>query len=456
MDAKETRTDELLSEQIPPQNIEAEKAILGSMLTQKEAAGKAIEVLGEGESFYKEAHKKIYEAIVSLFTRNEPADLVTVGEELKKKGNLDAIGGKKYLEILMASVPEVANVEHYAKMVKEKAMLRNLINACDKVRGMSYESREEPDRIVDSAEKIIFSATQERIREEFLPIKSILKDTFRTIEQLYNKKEHITGIPTGYRDLDAKTAGLHNSELIVIAGRPSMGKSSLAASVAEYVGVQEKKPVAFFSLETSKEQLVQRMLCSKARVDAQKVRTGYLSESDWPKLTVAAGKLAEAPIFIDDTPAISVLEIRAKARRLKVEHNIALIIIDYLQLMSSLKRTENRQQEISEITRSLKSLARELDIPIIALSQLSRASETRPDSRPRLSDLRDSGSIEQEADLVIFIFREEYYEPDNPEVRGVAEINIGKQRNGPTGTLRLAFIKEYTRFENLAKRTEQE
>ena len=445
---------EELTARIPPQNIEAEKSVIGSMLVEKEAIGKGIEVLGNEEPFYKEAHKKIYSAIVELFMKNEPVDLVTMTEDLRRKGNLEAIGGTAYLTEMINSVPTAANVEYYAKIVLEKATLRGLINACDEIKNLSYESTEEVDRVVDSAEKIIFSVTQEKIKQDFVPIKHIIKDSFQAIEELYAKKEHVTGIPTGYREFDLRTSGLHGSELIVIAGRPSMGKTSFALGIAHKAGVEEKIPVALFSLEMSREQLVQRMLCSEARVDAQKVRTGYLSESDWPKLTIAAGRLAEAPIFIDDTPAISVLEVRAKARRLKAEHNIALIVIDYLQLMSGSGRIENRQQEISEISRSLKSLARELNVPVIALSQLSRAAEQRPSHKPQLSDLRESGAIEQDADLVAFIFREEYYEPDNPEVRGIAEINIGKQRNGPTGTLQLAFIKEYTRFENLAKRAE--
>ncbi len=453
MCAEVMRKEEMV-ERIPPQNIEAEKSVLGSMLVEKEAIGKAIEVLGNEEPFYKEAHKKIYSAIVDLFVRNEPADLVTVTEELSRKGDLEAIGGTAYLTELINSVPTAANVEYYAKIVLEKARLRGLINACDEIKNLSYESTEEADRIVDSAEKIIFSVTQEKIKQDFLPIKHILKDSFQAIEQLYAKKEHVTGIPTGYRDFDLRTSGLHGSEFIVIAGRPSMGKTSFALGIAQKAGVEEKIPVAIFSLEMSRDQLVQRMLCSEARVDAQKVRTGYLSESDWPKLTIAAGRLAEAPIFIDDTPAISVLEVRAKARRLKAEHSIALIIIDYLQLVSGSGRIENRQQEISEISRSLKSLARELNVPVIALSQLSRAAEQREEHRPRLSDLRESGAIEQEADVVAMLLRPEYYEPDNPAVRGVAEVNIAKQRNGPTGTLQLAFIKEYTRFENLARRVE--
>ena len=453
MCAEGIRKEEIV-EKVPPQNIEAEKSVIGSMLVEKEAIGKAIEVLGNEEPFYKEAHKKIYSAIIELFMKNEPADLVTITEELGRKGDLEAIGGTAYLTELINSVPTAANVEYYAKIVLDKATLRGLINACDEIKNLSYESPEEVDRVVDSAEKIIFSVTQEKIKQDFVLLKHIIKDSFQAIEELYAKKEHVTGIPTGYREFDLKTSGLHGSEFIIIAGRPSMGKTSFALGIAHKAGVAEKIPVAIFSLEMSRDQLVQRMLCSEARVDAQKVRTGYLSESDWPKLTIAAGRLAEAPIFIDDTPAISVLEVRAKARRLKAEHNIGLIIIDYLQLMSGSGRIENRQQEISEISRSLKSLARELNVPVVALSQLSRAAEQRPSHRPQLSDLRESGAIEQDADLVTFIFREEYYEPDNPEVRGIAEINIGKQRNGPTGTMQLAFIKEYTKFENLAKRVE--
>jgi replicative DNA helicase len=453
MSAKLLEKDELL-EKIPPQNIEAEKSVLGSMLIEKAAIGKAIEILGNEVPFYREVHKKIYLSIVDLFMKNEPVDLVTITEELKRKQELEAIGGVGYLTEMINSVPTAANVEYYAKIVKEKATLRGLINACEEIKHLSYETPDDVDKVVDNAEKIIFSVTQEKIKQDFLSIKHIIKDSFQTIEELYAKKEHVTGIPTGYREFDLKTSGLHGSEFIIIAGRPSMGKTSFALGIAHKAGVEEKTPVAIFSLEMSRDQLVQRMLCSEARVDAQKVRTGYLSESDWPKLTIAAGRLAEAPIFIDDTPAISALEVRAKARRLKAEQDIGLIIIDYLQLMSGSGRSENRQQEISDISRSLKSLARELNVPVVALSQLSRAVEQRPDSRPRLSDLRESGAIEQDADIVVFIFREEVYKPEIPELKGMAQINIGKQRNGPTGPLDLAFIKEYTKFENLTRRTE--
>jgi replicative DNA helicase len=346
-------------------------------------------------------------------------------------------------------VPTAANINHYVSIVKEKSILRTLINSATRIVSLCYESDGNVDEVVDSAERFIFEVSSRKSQGSYLHLKEIVKDSIETIDRLYQKKAHVTGIPTGFIDFDIKTAGLQASDLIVIAGRPSMGKSALAIGMAEYAGVVEKIPLAIFSLEMSKEQLVQRMLCSHARVDAHKVRTGYLATSDWPRLTAAAGKLSEAPIFIDDTPAISVMELRAKARRLKAHQDIKLIILDYLQLMRGSSNIENRQQEISEISRSLKALARELNVPVIAISQLSRAVEARTDHRPQLSDLRESGAIEQDADVVVLLLREEYYNPNAEQ--GVAEVIIAKQRNGPVGSLRLAFIKEYTRFENIAR-----
>lgn len=443
---------EISLEKIPPQNIEAEMAVLGSMLIEDEAIPTAVELLDQ-DFFYKDNHKKIFKAILNLYNSNKAVDLITVSDELKRSNLLDEIGGVSVLTDLVNSVPTAANVGHYARIVKEKGILRSLINNGTEIVSLGYESEGNIDEVLDRAERLIFEIGENKKETTFISLKEVIKDSIETIDKLYQKKSHVTGVPTGFIDLDRKTAGLHSSDLIVVAGRPSMGKSAFAVGIAEYAGVVEKTPVAFFSLEMSKEQLVQRLLCSHARVDAHKVRTGYLAPSDWPRLTAAAGKLSEANIFIDDTPAISVMELRAKARRLKSRSNIQLLIVDYLQLMRGTGGTENRQQEISEISRSLKALARELYIPIIAISQLSRAVEMRIDHRPLLSDLRESGAIEQDADVVLLLLREEYYNP-KPENQGIAELIIAKQRNGPVGNIKLNFFQEYTRFENLAQRLE--
>lgn len=440
---------EVSLEKVPPQNLEAEMAVLGSMLIDENAIGVAVETLSS-DSFYKDSHRKIFEAILDLYNANKAVDLITMTNELKKKEALDEIGGASFLTAIVNSVPTAANISHYTNIVKEKSILRTLINNSTRILSMCYESEGNISEVVDNAERLIFEVSDRKPQGSYLHLKEIVKDTIETIDRLYQRKAHITGIPAGFIDFDIKTAGLQASDLIVVAGRPSMGKSAFAIGIAEYAGVVEKIPLAIFSLEMSKEQLVQRMLCSHAKVDAHKVRTGYLATSDWPRLTAAAGKLSEAPIFIDDTPAISAMELRAKARRLKAHRDIQLIILDYLQLMRGSGNVENRQQEISEISRSLKALARELHVPIVAISQLSRAVELRSDHRPQLSDLRESGAIEQDADVVVLILREEYYNPTS-ENQGLAEIIIAKQRNGPVGTLKLAFIKEYTKFENLAR-----
>jgi replicative DNA helicase len=441
---------EIALDKIPPQNLEAEMAVLGSMLLDEDAISVACEALNT-DSFYKDTHRKIFEAILDLYNSNKAVDLITLTDGLKKNGILDEVGGPSFLTALVNSVPTAANINHYVSIVKEKSTLRTLINNATQIVSMCYETeRQNIDEVVDNAEKFIFEVSDRKSQGSYLHLKEIVKDSIETIDRLYQKKAHVTGIPTGFIDFDIKTAGLQASDLIVIAGRPSMGKSALAIGIAEYAGVVEKTPLVMFSLEMSKEQLVQRMLCAHAKVDAHKVRTGYLATSDWPRLTAAAGKLSEAPIFIDDSPAISVMELRAKARRLKAHQDIKLIILDYLQLMRGSINAENRQQEISEISRSLKALARELSVPVIAISQLSRAVEARTDHRPQLSDLRESGAIEQDADVVVLILREEYYNP-TPENQGIAEVIIAKQRNGPVGSLKLAFIKEYTRFENIAR-----
>ncbi len=432
---------------VPPQNIEAEKSVLGSMLIDEDAIGSAIEILDE-TWFYDDANRKIYKAVVDLYQSRKNVDLITLSNQLKSDGILDQVGGATYLSGIIDLVPTSANVEHYAQIVKEKGVLRRLIKNATSIIADSFASKGNIEEAVDNAERLIFEVADLKQNQKSSHIKDLVKEGIENLDRLYQRKEHITGIATGFTKFDNMTSGLQNSDLIVIAGRPSMGKSALAVSIAERVGIEQKKGVAIFSLEMSKEQLVQRMLCSQARVDAHKVRSGFLSPSDWPKLTAAAGRLSEANIFIDDTPAISALELRAKARRLKANNGIDLIILDYLQLMRGSAKADSRQQEISEISRSIKALARELKIPIIALSQLSRAVESRQDHRPQLSDLRESGAIEQDADIVILLMREEYYAPTE-ENTGIADLIIAKQRNGPVGTIKLAFIKEYMRFENL-------
>lgn len=436
-------------EKVPPQNIEAEMAVLGSTLIDEDAISVATEKLTP-DSFYKDVHRKIFEAICALYSANKAVDLITLTDELKRSSLLDSIGGVTYLTGLVNSVPSAANINHYVDIVKEKSIVRTLINNSTKIISLCYGAEGNTDELVDEAEQLVFEISDKKSQGSYISLKELVKDSIETIDVLYQRKAHVTGIATGYVELDMMTSGLQPSDLIVVAGRPSMGKSALALGIAEHAGVNDKVPLALFSLEMSKEQLVQRMLCAHARVDAHKVRTGYLATSDWPRLTAAAGKLSESQIFIDDTPAISVMELRAKARRLKAHHDIKLIVLDYLQLMRGSAAIESRQQEISEISRSLKALARELNVPVIAISQLSRAVEMRTDHRPQLSDLRESGAIEQDADLVVLILREEYYNA-TPENQGKAEIIIAKQRNGPVGRMELAFIKEYTRFENLVR-----
>jgi len=439
-------------DKIPPHNIEAEIAVLGSMLLDRTAIAQAIELIDQNV-FYRDAHKKIFACIVNLYDKGKAIDIVTLIEQMKREGILDDIGGPVAVTTIASSVPTAANITHYTKIVKEKFILRTLITTATQIIQESYEAVVDVDTMLDKAEMLIFDITAKKVEGSFSLLKDILKGNIETIDNLYQRKENVTGIPTGFHKLDIMTAGFQLSDLIVIAGRPSMGKSALVCSIAEHVGVIRKIPLAIFSLEMSKEQLVQRMLCSHARVNAHKVRTGFLSQSDWPRLVSAAGKLSEAPIYIDDTPAITVLELRAKARRLKAQFDIQMIVLDYLQLMQGPARSENRQQEISEISRSLKALARELNVPLIAVSQLSRAVEQRSDHRPMLSDLRESGAIEQDADLVILLLREEYYKATD-ENKGIAEVIIAKQRNGPTDTMKLAFISEFMRFENLSEREE--
>ena len=440
---------DLSSHKLPPQNIEAEESILGGILIENEAINRVTEIL-DPDDFYRDAHRKIFNALINLSERDEPADLITLTNELRKTDQLDSIGGASYLTSLIDSVPTAANIEYYAKIVKEKAILRKLIQTSTEIITQSYEDRGDVEVFLDEAERAIFEISEKRVRPSFYSIRDIVKESFKTIERLFQKKELVTGVPSGFKELDRMTAGFQPSDLIIIAGRPSMGKTAFCLNVAQYAAIENKIPVAVFSLEMSKEQLVIRMLCSEAHVEGTRLRTGYLNESDWPKLTIAAGNLSEAPIYIDDTAALSVLELRAKARRLKADHGLGMVIIDYLQLMKGRARVENRQQEISEISRSLKALSKELSIPVIAVSQLSRKTEERTGNRPQLSDLRESGAIEQDADLIIFIYRDEIYNraEDNPN-RGKAEVIIGKQRNGPIGKIDLAFLDKFTTFKDL-------
>ena len=437
-------------ERVPPQNVEAERSVLGGVLLDPEAATKAIEIL-RPEDFYRPAHGKIFDAMITLFKKREPIDVMTVGEALTKSGDLDGVGGLAALTDLVDRTPSAANIEYYARIVLDKNILRQLIRASTDIAEDAFAASREADAILDAAEQRIFKISESRVSHGFMHIKDILKERFDEIQRVHETRESITGLASGFIDLDKYTAGFHPSDFVIIAGRPSMGKTSFALNIAQHVGLMERKAVAVFSLEMSKELLVQRLLCAEAQVDAQRVRRGYTDAKDIERLTNAAGLLSEAPIFIDDTPAISTLEMRARARRLRSEHDVSLVIIDYLQLARCSDRAENRQQEISSISRSLKALAKELSIPVVALSQLSRAVEARGgDRRPMLSDLRESGAIEQDADLVLFLYRPEFYDPGDPDKHGKAELIIGKQRNGPTGTVDLVFEKTYTRFHSAA------
>jgi replicative DNA helicase len=441
---------DLSSHKLPPQNIEAEQSILGGILIENYAINKVMEIL-EPDDFYRESHRKIYKALIDLSERDEPADSITLTNELRNNDHLDSVGGASYIVSLIDSVPTAANIEYYVKIVKEKSILRRLIQTSTEIITQSYEDRGDVEGFLDEAERAIFDISEKRVRPSFYPIKDVVKDSFKILERLYEKKELVTGVPSGFKELDRMTAGFQPSDLIIVAGRPSMGKTSFCLNVAQYAAIQKKVPIAIFSLEMSKEQLGIRMLCSEAHVEGTKLRSGFLGESDWPRLTIAAGNLSDASIYIDDTAALTILELRAKARRLKTEQGgLGMVIIDYLQLMKGRTRVESRQQEISEISRSLKALAKELNIPVIAVSQLSRKTEERTGNRPQLSDLRESGAIEQDADLILFIYRDEIYNraEDNPN-KGKAEIIIGKQRNGPTGKVDLAFLDKFTTFKEL-------
>ncbi len=432
---------------LPPQDVDAERSVLGAMLIEADSLNEVATSLVP-EDFYRPAHRLIFEAILALFDRNEPIDEVTVRGQLNATGFLADCGGGAYLAGLSDSVPTAANIGHYAQIVRDRSMGRRLISAATAIATEVYEGKASVELLLDEAESKIFEVTSKRSTRAFLPLKEVVKDAFKLIEKRYERKEAITGVPTGFIDFDKMTAGFQPADLIILAGRPSMGKTALALNMAQHAALRAQTSVALFSLEMSAEQLVMRMLTSEARVDASRLRGGFLKDSDWPKLAKAAGALAEAPVYIDDTGALTILEMRAKSRRLQAEKGLGLIIVDYLQLMHG--RAESREREISEISRGLKALAKELSIPVMALSQLNRSLEQRQDKRPMLSDLRESGAIEQDADVICFVYRDEYYNEES-EQKGEAEIIIGKQRNGPTGTVHVRFMNEYTRFENLSR-----
>lgn len=440
---------ELFLDRIPPQNVEAEQAVLGAILLEKDSLIKVIEILSP-EDFYRSSHQKIYRAMLEISEMQKPVDLITLTAEIQGKNLLEEVGGVSYLTDLANSVPTAANIEYYAKIVEEKSVLRKLIKVATEIASTGYSGSEDISQIIGDAEKRIFEISQKKINDGFIPIKDVLMDTLDRIETLHQNKGTITGIPSGFSDLDKMTSGFQRSDLIIIAARPSVGKTAFALNVAQNVAARSKETVAIFSLEMSAQQLVQRMIAAEGNIDGHKLRTGLMEEGDWQKLTMAMSTLSESPIYIDDTPGINIYEIRAKARRLKAEKGLGLILIDYLQLIHGRGRSDNRQQEISEISRQLKGIARELEVPVIALSQLSRAVEQRQDKRPMLSDIRESGSIEQDADIVAFLYRDDYYNPET-EKQNIIEIIIGKQRNGPVGKVELVFLKNFNKFVNYAK-----
>jgi replicative DNA helicase len=429
-----------------PHNLEAERSVLGAILIQNDAYNMAAELV-HPEDFYRDAHRRIFDKIIALAERGMAVDFVTLKDELGRAGDLDAVGGPAYIASLVDGVPHATNVEYYAKIVKEKAVLRNLIAAANTILLDAYQADQDAAEILDRAEHSIFQIAEGRIRSGFVSLYDIAQESAETIQKAHEEKQLITGVPTGFGDLDRLTSGLQRGDLIIIAARPSMGKTSLALNIAQHVGTKTGKTVGLFSLEMSREQLFLRMLSSQSQIDGHNLRTGYLRTDDWGRLTEALGVLSEAKVFIDDSPGIGVLEMRAKSRRLAIEHGLHMIIVDYIQLMQGRGRFDNRTQELGAISRALKGLAKELNVPVVVLSQLSRAPESRSDHRPQLSDLRESGALEQDADVVLMIYREDQYNPqaDNDSV---AEIIVAKQRNGPTDTIKLAFIRERTRFEN--------
>src|SRR5882757_2955886 len=441
-----------VAERTLPHNLEAERSVLGAILLHNDAFNLAAEVI-DSNDFFRDAHRRIFDKMVKLSERNDAIDLVTLKEELGRSGDLEEVGGPAYISALIDGVPRSTNVEHYARIIKEKATLRSLIFSANKILATAYAGEDEADLILDQAEHAIFAIADDKVSDGFVSLRELAHASLDTIEKLQSRKELVTGVPTGFTDLDEMTSGLQPSDLIIVAARPSMGKTSLCLNIAQHVGTKTDMTVGVFSLEMSKEQLFLRMLTAEARIDAHRLRGGFLGERDWGRLAQAIGTLSEAKIFIDDTASIGVLEMRAKCRRLASEHGLHMVIVDYVQLMQGRGKFENRTLELGSISRSLKGLAKELRVPIVLLSQLSRAPESRSDHRPQLSDLRESGALEQDADVVAFIFREDMYQDKSQpptEAQGTAELNIAKQRNGPTGVVKLAFIREFTRFENLA------
>jgi replicative DNA helicase len=436
-------------DRLPPQNIEAEQSILGAILIDNDALPKALEIL-DPEDFYKLSHRKIFNSMTELFEKNEPIDLITLTDQLKKKDDLEAVGDISYLSSLANMIPTAANIKYHAHIVREKALMRGLVRSATDIASKVYEDNHDAEDLVDYAEKLIFEISDKRIKASFVTLKQVIKDSFEMIEQLYSKKETVTGVSSGFRDLDDLTTGFQRGDLIIVGGRPSMGKTAFVLNIAQHVGLDLREPIAIFSLEMAKEQLAFRMLCSEAMVNSNSIRKGFIKKEDWHKLTSAASKLTDAPIFIDDSSGTTVLELRAKARRLKMEHGLSLVVVDYLQLMRGKGTFERREQEISDISRSLKALAKELSVPVIAVSQLNRSVESRRPPKPILADLRESGAIEQDADVIIFLYRAEVYEKEAK--KGLAEIIIAKQRNGPTGIVNLAFMSNCTRFMNMTDR----
>ena len=449
---KNTRETKETRSRVPPQNIEAEQSLLGGLLIDAEAINKVADIVGPAD-FYRDAHGKIYEIVLGLYERNDAIDILTVSSIARDRGTLEGIGGVTYLNTLVDLMPSAANIDQYAKMIKEKSLLRRLMNVSTEIIEKGFEADTNVEGYIDEAEKMIFEVAENKLKPAFYLIKDFVMENVKTIERLYEKKQFVTGIATGFTDLDKLTSGLQNSDLIVVAGRPSMGKTAFAMNIAQYAATMKENavPVGVFSMEMSKEQLVTRLLSSESEIDHSKLRTGTLSRTEWPKLAEAAGRLSDALMFIDDSPSLSVLELRARARRLKKEHGLGLLVVDYLQLMRGRTGSERREQEISEISRFLKALAKELNIPVIAVSQLNRAPEQREQGnrRPRLADLRESGAIEQDADVIMFIYRDEVYNKDTEDNKGIAEVIIGKQRNGPTDTIKLAFIDKFTTFKNI-------
>ena len=450
MAATDASAPERLATFVPPQNLEAEESVLGAMLLSPTAVGTVSEIL-DASHFYRESHARIYRAALALWAKGEPVDAITLVDELDERSELDAIGGQSKVAELAALVPSTSNVEHYARIVREMATLRGLVRAGQEITRLGQERPGEVTDLVDRAEQVVFELAQQRVTSDFSHIEALLKESFERITQLYEAGTEITGVPSGFRELDLLTSGFQPGNLVIVAARPSMGKSALGLCVAANLGVRHETPVALFTLEMSKAEVTQRMMCSEAKVESQRLRSGRLAPDDWPRLTAACDRLMKAPIYVDDSGSTTIMELRSKARRLKSrEPSLGLVVVDYLQLMTSGATAENRVQEVSQISRALKVLARDLDVPILARSQLSRAVEQRHDKRPILSDLRESGSLEQDSDLVFFVYRDEYYLGEESDQQGIAEVILAKHRNGPTGVTKLSFLRRYAKFADLA------